>query len=115
MCTIYDSHIFVLYSHFNSNLAHIVTYSLISSLSKEGITVKSTRLQDRRSKKRKVPKHVTMIHENNNSRRKDTRRKTGENLDPNDPLRLFLWGPETTKLLTAEEEAKLIVQVQVCL
>ncbi|XP_022978801.1 RNA polymerase sigma factor sigF, chloroplastic [Cucurbita maxima] len=81
------------------------------SLSKEGITVKSTRLQDRRSKKRKVPKHVTIIHENH-SRRKDTRRKTGENLDPNDPLRLFLWGPETTKLLTAEEEAKLIVQVQ---
>ncbi|CAK9320090.1 unnamed protein product [Citrullus colocynthis] len=82
------------------------------SLSKEGRTVKSTRLQDRRSKKRKKPKHVTTIHETSNSRGKDSRRKTNENFDPNDPLRLFLWGPETKKLLTAQEESELIVQIQ---
>lgn len=97
------------------SLAHIGIYSLISSLSKEGRTVKSTRLQDRRSKKRKKPKHVTTIHETSNSRGKDSRRKTSENFDPNDPLRLFLWGPETKKLLTAQEESALIVQIQVCL
>lgn len=86
---------------------------MASSLSKEGIVVKSTKLQDRRSKKRRVPKHVTTIHETYNSRGKDTRRKTSENFDPNDPLRLFLWGPETKKLLTVQEESELIVQIQV--
>lgn len=85
---------------------------MVSSLSKEQRTVKSTKLQDRRSKKRRVPKHVTTIHETYN-RGKDTRRKTSENFDPNDPLRLFLWGPETKKLLTVQEESELIVQIQV--
>lgn len=82
------------------------------SLSKEGRTVKSTRLQDRRSKKRKVPKHVTTIQETYSPKGKDTRRKGSENYDPNDPLRLFLWGPETKKLLTAQEESELIDQIQ---
>ncbi|KAK8561918.1 hypothetical protein V6N12_048973 [Hibiscus sabdariffa] len=47
------------------------------------------------------------------SRRKDVRRKLSQSSDPNDPLQLFLWGPETKQLLTAEEESDLIIQVQV--
>ena len=43
----------------------------------------------------------------------DVRRKLSASFDPNVPLRLFLWGPETKQLLTAKEESELIIQVQV--
>jgi len=55
----------------------------------------------------------TRLHEINNSRNVDVKRKISEGFDPNDPLRLFLWGPETKQLLTAEEESELIARVQV--
>lgn len=74
--------------------------------------MRSTRLLERRSKKRRNPK-VT-VHESHGSRRAEVQRKINEGYDPNDPLRLFLWGPETRKLLTAKEESELIVQIQVC-
>jgi hypothetical protein len=76
-------------------------------------TVRSTRLLERRSKKRGVPKPRIPVHEINNSRNVDVKRKISEGFDPNDPLRLFLWGPETKQLLTAEEESELIARVQV--
>ncbi|XVE76152.1 hypothetical protein DITRI_Ditri12bG0150600 [Diplodiscus trichospermus] len=44
--------------------------------------------------------------------RMDVRRKLRESFDSNDPLRLFLWGPETKQLLTAKEESELVIQVQ---
>lgn len=74
-------------------------------------TVRSTRLLERRSKKRRNPK--VAVHENHGSRRAEVQRKINEGYDPKDPLRLFLWGPETRKLLTAKEESELIVQIQV--
>ncbi|KAL4351673.1 hypothetical protein GQ457_06G008630 [Hibiscus cannabinus] len=46
------------------------------------------------------------------SRRNDVRRKLSQSSDPNDPLQLFLWCPETKQFLTAEEESDLIIQVQ---
>ncbi|KAL6336337.1 hypothetical protein AAG906_014507 [Vitis piasezkii] len=73
-------------------------------------TVRSTRLLERRSKKRRNPK--VAVHENHGSRRAEVQRKINEGYDPKDPLRLFLWGPETRKLLTAKEESELIVQIQ---
>ena len=78
----------------------------------EVVTVRSTRRLERRSKRRRVQPKVT-ICETYSSRRMDARRKLRENFNPNDPLRLFLWGPETKQLLTAKEESELIIQVQV--
>ncbi len=54
-----------------------------------------------------------MINEAYISRNVDVKRKINEGFDPNDPLRLFLWGPETKQLLTFKEESELIAQVQV--
>lgn len=76
-------------------------------------TVRSTRLLERRSKKRKVPKSKVLFHENHTSRGADVRKRLNEGFNPNDPLRLFLGGPEMKQVLTFEEESQLIVQVQV--
>lgn len=76
------------------------------------VAVRSTKRLERQSKRRRVQPKVALC-ETYSSRRKDVRRKLSAGSDPNDPLRLFLWGPETKQLLTAEEESVLIVQVQV--
>lgn len=76
-------------------------------------TVRSTQFLERRSKKRKVSKPKVTNHETYNSRKASVKKKLSEGFDRNDPLRLFLWGPETRKLLTAEEEFELIAQIQV--
>ncbi|CAN6576598.1 unnamed protein product [Malus baccata var. baccata] len=78
-------------------------------------TVRSARLLERRRrrlKKKRVSKSKVLIHETNSPTSSDVRKKINEGLNPNDPLRLFLWGPETKQLLTAKEEAELIAQVQ---
>ncbi|KAM1853623.1 hypothetical protein ACFX15_009043 [Malus domestica] len=78
-------------------------------------TVRSARLLERRRrrlKKKRVSKSKVLIHETNGPTSSDVRKKINEGLNPNDPLRLFLWGPETKQLLTAKEEAELIAQVQ---
>lgn len=81
----------------------------------EEATVRSKRLLERRSKKRTMPKNPkAVIHKVSGRRRTKDRDKEMNNkdFDPNDPLRLFLWGPETRQLLTAEEEYDLSVQIQ---
>lgn len=87
--------------------------SLTSVLGKEDKTVRSTRLLERRSKRRKVPKSNSLLYENPRSRPADVRGRLGEGLYSDNPLRLFLAGPETRQLLTFQEESELIVQVQV--
>ncbi|KAF3954457.1 hypothetical protein CMV_020195 [Castanea mollissima] len=78
-----------------------------------GFCTMSTRLLERRSKRRRVPKSEVMIHhETYSTRDVDVKTKIREGFDPNDPLRLSLWGPETKQLLTVDEESKLIAQVQ---
>nr|AKC88774.1 sigma factor [Melianthus villosus] len=72
--------------------------------------VRSTRILARRSKKRRTP--YVGVNETNCSRRTDIKRKVAEGFNPNDPLRLFLGGPETKQLLTAKEESVLIVRIQ---
>ncbi|KAK6140236.1 hypothetical protein DH2020_026034 [Rehmannia glutinosa] len=74
--------------------------------------VRSTRLLERQTKRR-VPKPKIEIQETNHRRKPESHRKFNEGFDPNDPLRMFLWGPETTQLLTAKEESELIVKIQV--
>ncbi|XP_057982964.1 RNA polymerase sigma factor sigF, chloroplastic isoform X2 [Malania oleifera] len=75
-------------------------------------TVRSTRRLERKSKKRGVPKPRVMVLKTSSSRRADLKKKLNERFDHDDPLRLFLWGPETKQLLTIKEESKLIVQIQ---
>lgn len=83
--------------------------------------MRSTRLLERRSKKRKKPKSFVQDDESYATKKSDVQakllaeKKINEGFDQNDPLRLFLWGPETKQLLTLEEESQLIVQLQVSL
>lgn len=76
--------------------------------------VRSTRLLERQSKRRRVPKPKVEFHETNHHRNPGTHKKFDDGFDPNDPLRLFLRGPETTQLLTATQESELIMKIQVC-
>ncbi|KAK7267707.1 hypothetical protein RIF29_20385 [Crotalaria pallida] len=79
-------------------------------------TVRSTRLLERRHKQRKAPKAKVKDEESSLALKKDVlvleEKKIIEGFDQDDPLRLFLWGPETKKLLTFEEESKLVAQIQ---
>lgn len=82
-------------------------------------TVRSTRLLERRSKQRKVPKSKVIDDETYLARKDDAHeklrveKKKNEELDQNDPLCFFLRGPETKQLLTLEQESQLISQIQV--
>lgn len=81
--------------------------------------MRSTRLLERRSKQRKVPKSKVIDDETYLARKDDAQeklraeKKKNEEHDQDDPLRLFLWGPETKQLLTLEQESQLISQIQV--
>ncbi|KAF4403435.1 hypothetical protein CsatB_016898 [Cannabis sativa] len=77
---------------------------------KEDKTVRSTRLIERRSKKRNVPKSKILSNENHSFRHADVRKNSS--FDSDDPLRLFLASSETKQLLTFEEEFELIARVQ---
>lgn len=87
--------------------------SKLSLEEEEAIAVRSTRLLERRSKKRRVPKLNVDVQEMSRSRRVNVKRKLSGGFNSSDPLRLFLWGPETRQLLTVKEEFELIVRVQV--
>ncbi|XXG40584.1 hypothetical protein AAC387_Pa01g1265 [Persea americana] len=80
----------------------------------EEATVRSRRLLERRSKKRRAPKTPKAdLHGDPSLRMTDRDGKiSSKNFDPSDPLRLFLWGPETKQLLTAKEEFDLSVKIQ---
>ncbi|MBA0800727.1 hypothetical protein Gohar_011145 [Gossypium harknessii] len=77
----------------------------------EAPIVRSTRRLERQSKRRRMPSKF-MISDTYSSRKTYVRKNASGSYDPNDPLRLFLRGPETTQLLTAKEESELIVKVQ---
>lgn len=87
--------------------------SILDISIKEEVAVRSKRLLERHSKKRKFGKNPNNVAcEVSRSMTTDMNKKIGKGLDPNDPLRLFLWGPETKKLLTVKEEKDLFVQIQ---
>lgn len=87
-----------------------------SSLGKNKI-VRSTR----RSKQRKVSKSKVVDEDSYLTRKSNVQgrlcveKKLKEGFDENDPLRLFLRGPESKQLLTLVEETQLIAQLQVLL
>ncbi|XP_065856439.1 RNA polymerase sigma factor sigF, chloroplastic [Euphorbia lathyris] len=75
-------------------------------------TVKSNRRLERQSRVRRKGRTKEMSDELYYCRSEGVQKRTHEAFDPKDPLRLFLWGPETKQLLTAKEEFELIAQVQ---
>lgn len=96
----------------------LASTSLADTSLKENKIVRSTRIIERRSKQRKVSKSKDFDEESYLARKSDVQRrlhlekKSKEAFDQNDPLRLFLSGPESRQLLTREEESQLITQLQ---
>ncbi|KAL5135343.1 RNA polymerase sigma factor sigF, chloroplastic [Glycine soja] len=96
----------------------LASTSLANSSLKKNKVVRSTRIIERRSKQRKSSKSKIIDEESYLERKSDVQRrlrlekKLKEGYDQNDPLRLFLSGPESRQLLTREEESLLITQLQ---
>ncbi|KAG5556545.1 hypothetical protein RHGRI_006969 [Rhododendron griersonianum] len=78
----------------------------------EVITVRSTRLLERR-KKRGGPIPEVMVQETRNPPRSKSRRKSSKPYEPDNPVRNFLRRPEKKKLLTVQEETELFTQIHV--
>ena len=85
-------------------------------LSNDQVFIRSTRLLERRSKKRNANRalsnDVPCSGVNVNSKRKEKSKKFGRVLDPDEPFRLFLRDRETTEFLTAKEEKQMFSQIQ---
>ncbi|URD82943.1 RNA polymerase sigma factor [Musa troglodytarum] len=82
---------------------------------KEETTVRSRKLLERRSKKRKVSRNPNnFVHHGASSMTINRSKKIDKSLDSNDPLRLFLSGPETKQLLTVKEEKNLFAKIEAC-
>lgn len=60
-----------------------------------------------------MSKPKNTVHESRSPKTSNLLRKRSQDYDPNEALRLFLWGPETTQLLTTKEESEVMVQIQV--
>nr|AKC88767.1 sigma factor [Erodium texanum] len=96
----------------NGSLSHSLgSTSLTKFPLDEGIIVRSTRLQERHSKKRKVPKLKGSVNERNMSRKVKAKRKIKKGLGGNDPFKSLL-ASNKTKVLTTKEELEVIAQVQ---
>ncbi|KAG8046824.1 hypothetical protein GUJ93_ZPchr0008g12846 [Zizania palustris] len=82
--------------------------------SKVRVFVRSTRLLERRSKRRHAPRAsaTDVPCSVASSKKKEKSKKIGRVLDPDEPFKLFLRDPETTKFLTAKEEKHLFSQIQ---
>ncbi|KAK8496509.1 hypothetical protein V6N13_064207 [Hibiscus sabdariffa] len=93
----------------SSSLGSANPYTL--PVEEDAVTVRSTRHFERQSKRRRRQSKFT-VSDTHSSRKTNVRKKSTGSFNPNDPLRLFLSGPETTQLLTAKEESELIIQVQ---
>lgn len=83
------------------------------SLHKNETIVRSKRLLERRSKKRKVSKKLDhVVCDISSAVLPDITKKIEKGLNTDDPFRLFLWGPETKQLLTVKEEKVLFLRIQ---
>lgn len=96
----------------NTDLDNLASTSSSSFSLEEVKIVRSRRHLARQSLNRRAPKTKDMIFETYDSKSADVQKRLSQGFDPNDPLRLFLWGPETKQLLTAKEEFELIAQIQ---
>lgn len=86
-------------------------------LTKGQVLVRSKRLLERRSKKRKVPRALSqdVLCGVVNSKKKEKPKKFGRVFDAEEPFKLFLRDRETTEFLTAKEERQMFSQIQACL
>ncbi|KAG2296424.1 hypothetical protein Bca52824_043093 [Brassica carinata] len=73
----------------------------------------SKSLLERRAKNRSAPKPNSLDSEVYVPQKTNAKKKMKQGFDTDDALQLFLWGPETKQLLTANEEAELITHIQV--
>nr|AKC88789.1 sigma factor [Pelargonium myrrhifolium] len=103
----------ILEDDLNGSLSYSLGSTSLTKLPLEKeIAVRSTRLQERRSKKRRVSKLKDVVLERNRPKKVKAKRKNkqrGFNL--NDPFPLF-FSSHQTKLLTHKEELTLIAQIQ---
>nr|AKC88771.1 sigma factor [Geranium incanum] len=96
----------------NDLLSHSVSSTSLAKLPlDEGITVRSTRLRERQSKKRNVPKLKSAVNERNLTKRVEAKKGRKKGLGRSDPFDALL-SSNKTKLLTVKEELELIAQVQ---
>lgn len=87
--------------------------SINESMVEEKKTVGSRKLLERKSKKRNVLKKSNNVPFGaSTAMGTDKVKRIEKTSDNNDPLRLFLWNPETKKLLTIAEEKDLFAQIQ---
>ena len=86
-------------------------------LGKGQVFIRSTRLRERRSKRRNAPGASMNDVQCSvaESKKKERAKKYGRVLGPDEPFRLFLRDPETTEFLTAKEEKHLFCQIQASL
>lgn len=78
------------------------------------VFIRSTRLRERRSKRRNAPRASVDDVQCSvaDSKKKERSKKYGRVLGPDEPFRLFLRDPETTEFLTAKEEKHLFSHIQ---
>ncbi|XP_066365965.1 RNA polymerase sigma factor sigF, chloroplastic-like isoform X5 [Miscanthus floridulus] len=83
-------------------------------LNNDQVFIRSTRLLERRSKKRNAYRASSndVPCSGVNPKRKEKSKKFGRVLDPDEPFRLFLRDRETTEFLTAKEEKQMFSQIQ---
>lgn len=96
----------------SSELSEINQGAVVNGHSKT--IIKSKRLEERKLKNRRVPTTPESVTtEMSNTVIADLiKKKVEKGLNTDDPLRLFLWGPETKQLLTIKEEKDLFVHIQ---
>lgn len=94
--------------------SHLYSLSDVAGLANTSLRhkrmVRSTRLHERRTKQRRLPELNIEVQEIKHHRKPESSGKYG-GFDSNDTLQMFLGGPETRQLLTAEEESELISKI----
>nr|AKC88791.1 sigma factor [Pelargonium tetragonum] len=103
----------ILEDDLNGSLSYSLGSTSLTKLPLEKeIAVRSTRLQERRSKKRRVSKLKDVVVERNRPKKvKAKRKKKQRGFNRDDPFLLF-FSSHQTKLLTYKEELTLIAQIQ---
>lgn len=87
----------------------------MGTIVEEKIFIRSKRRLERQSKKRKVPKIPKYLdHRVTTRSAAEVNKKVDISIDSNDPLKLFLSGPQTKKLLAIKEQKELFIQIQAC-
>ncbi|XP_076938884.1 RNA polymerase sigma factor sigF, chloroplastic-like isoform X2 [Bidens hawaiensis] len=99
---------------FDSSTSSLGTTSSTEPQTKKVKFVKSTRLLERQSKRRKGSKSNVIVRESNASTKPDPPEKKTSYKDANlhDPLRMFLARPVTRELLNSKEELELIAHIK---